>query len=111
MYDGRTDVENSANTDVSKAASKATKITDVANATNNDGARIDILPPSPTNVSGLFDSAKTKFCESQDDCELSSLGSETESESLGKKIILLAAANSGSWDWRFIKKSFLILTC
>ena len=99
MSFGRTDVENSANTDVSKA----TKITDVANATNNDGARIDILPPSPTNVSGLFDTAKTKFCESQEDCELSSLGSETESESLGKKIILLAAANSGSWDWRFIR--------
>ena len=59
MYDGRTDVENSANTDVSKAVSKATKITDVANATNNDGARIDILPPSPTNVSGLFDAASS----------------------------------------------------
>ena len=100
MSFGRTDVENSANTDVSKA----TKITDVSNAANNDGARIDILPPSPTNVSGLFDEAKTKFCESQEeDCELSSLGSETESESLGKKIILLAAANSGSWDWRFIR--------
>ena len=104
MSDGETDVENSANTDVSKAVSKATKITDVANATNNDGARIDILPPSPTNVSGLFDAAKTKFCESQEeDCELSSLGSDTESETLGKKIILLAAANSGSWDWRFIR--------
>ena len=102
MSFGRT--ENSANTDVSKAVSKANKITDVANATNNDGARIDILPPSPTNVSSFFDSAKTKFCESQEeDCELSSLGSETESESLGKKIILLAAANSVSWDWRFIK--------
>ena len=98
MSFGRT--ENSANTDVSKA----TKITDVSNAANNDGARIDILPPSPTNVSGLFDAAKTKFCESQEeDCELSSLGSETESETLGKKIILLAAANSGSWDWRFIR--------
>ena len=100
MSFGRTDVENSANT----AVLKATQITDVANATNNDGARIDILPPSPTNVSGLFDTAKTKFCESQEeDCELSSLGSESESETLGKKIILLAAANSDSWDWRFIR--------
>lgn len=70
------------------------------NNTNSNGEEMDIAPSSSANVTALVEKAKLGFCEAEESCEVASLGSDTESESLGRKMILLVAANSGSWDWR-----------
>ena len=71
------------------------------NTTNiNNGEEMDIAPTSSANVATFVEKAKLDFCEAEESCEVASLGSDTESESLGRKMILLVAANSGSWDWR-----------
>ena len=70
------------------------------NDTNSNGEEMDIAPSSSANVTALVEKAKLGFCEAEESCEVASLGSDTESESLGRKMILLVAANSGSWDWR-----------
>ena len=70
------------------------------NNTNSNGEEMDIAPSSSANVTALVEKAKLSFCEAEESCEVASLGSDTESESLGRKMILLVAANSGSWDWR-----------
>ena len=70
------------------------------NATNINGEEMDIAPTSSANVTALIEKAKLGFSEAEESCEVASLGSDTESESLGRKMILLVAANSGSWDWR-----------
>ena len=53
------------------------------------------------NVSQLAEEAKLKMCRAEETCDLEDLGQKTESEPLAKRMILLAAANEGSWDWRY----------
>ena len=53
------------------------------------------------NVSKLVEEAKVKICLAEETCDLEDLGQKTESEPLAKRMILLAAANEGSWDWRY----------
>ena len=53
------------------------------------------------NVSQLVEEAKVKMCRAEETCDLEDLGQKTESEPLAKRMILLAAANEGSWDWRY----------
>ena len=70
------------------------------NATNVNREETDIGPSSSANVAALVEKAKLDFCEAEESCKVESLESDTESESLGRKMILLVAANTGSWDWR-----------
>ena len=70
------------------------------NATNVNREEMDIGPSSSANVRALVEKAKLDFCEAEESCKVESLESDTESESLGRKMILLVAANTGSWDWR-----------
>ena len=53
------------------------------------------------NVSHLVEEAKVNMCRAEETCDLEDLGQKTESEPLAKRMILLAAANEGSWDWRY----------
>ena len=69
-------------------------------ATNVNREETDIGPSSSANVAALVEKAKLDFCEAEESCKVESLESDTESESLGRKMILLVAANTGSWDWR-----------